>query len=159
MWMFPTTKLYFLWMNQFTFHTYFTPKYILHVTNQKKYGVKCDIMSGLYLILKLFVTYMALSYHQVDTSTSLILSTGAKTFRVWQIWGWNWMNFRIKLDSTRRKASEICLRPPLDIYSHTFSRNPKYDQYQQKDHHNEKIHRAWPKCLETPNFTSFTKSK
>ena len=27
-----------------------------------------------------------------------------------------------KLDSTRRKASEICLRPPLDIYSHTFSR-------------------------------------
>ena len=28
----------------------------------------------------------------------------------------------IKLDSTRRKASEICLRPPLDIYSHTFSR-------------------------------------
>ena len=27
-----------------------------------------------------------------------------------------------KLDSTRRKAAEICLRPPLDIYSHTFSR-------------------------------------
>ena len=27
-----------------------------------------------------------------------------------------------KLDSTRRKASEICLRPPLDIYSNTFSR-------------------------------------
>ena len=27
-----------------------------------------------------------------------------------------------ELDSTRRKASEICLRPPLDIYSHTFSR-------------------------------------
>ena len=27
-----------------------------------------------------------------------------------------------KLDSTRRKASEICLRPPLNIYSHTFSR-------------------------------------
>ena len=28
----------------------------------------------------------------------------------------------IKLDSTRHKASEICLRPPLDIYSHMFSR-------------------------------------
>ena len=96
MWMFSTTKLYFLWMNHLTFHTYFTPKYILHVTNQKKYGVKCDIMSGLYLILKFFLTYMALSYHQVDTPTSLILSTGAKTFWVWQIWGWNWMNFRIK---------------------------------------------------------------
>ena len=27
-----------------------------------------------------------------------------------------------QLDSTRRKASEICLRPPLDIYFHTFSR-------------------------------------
>ena len=27
-----------------------------------------------------------------------------------------------KLDSTQRKASEICLRPPLDIYFHTFSR-------------------------------------
>ena len=27
-----------------------------------------------------------------------------------------------KLDSTRRKASEICLRPPFDIYSHMFSR-------------------------------------
>ena len=27
-----------------------------------------------------------------------------------------------KLDSTRRKASKICLRPPLHIYSHTFSR-------------------------------------
>ena len=26
-----------------------------------------------------------------------------------------------KLDSTRCKASETCLRPPLDIYSHTFS--------------------------------------
>ena len=29
---------------------------------------------------------------------------------------------RWQLDSTRRKASEICLRPPLDIYFHTFSR-------------------------------------
>ena len=28
----------------------------------------------------------------------------------------------MELDSTRRKASEICLRPLLDIYSHTFSR-------------------------------------
>ena len=28
----------------------------------------------------------------------------------------------LKLDGTRRKASEICLRYPLDIYSHTFSR-------------------------------------
>ena len=27
-----------------------------------------------------------------------------------------------RLDSTQRKASEICLRPPLDIYFHTFSR-------------------------------------
>ena len=27
-----------------------------------------------------------------------------------------------ELDRTRRKASEICLRPPLDIYSHTVSR-------------------------------------
>ena len=31
-------------------------------------------------------------------------------------------SFTLELDSTRRKASEICLRPPLDIYSHTFSR-------------------------------------
>ena len=29
---------------------------------------------------------------------------------------------QVKLDSTQRKASEICLRPPLDIYFHTFSR-------------------------------------
>ena len=29
---------------------------------------------------------------------------------------------KIQLDRTRRKASEICLRPPLGIYSHTFSR-------------------------------------
>ena len=27
-----------------------------------------------------------------------------------------------KLDSTRHKASEICLRPPLHIYFHKFSR-------------------------------------
>ena len=32
------------------------------------------------------------------------------------------IGIELKLDSTRRKASEICLRPPLDIYSHTFSR-------------------------------------
>ena len=31
-------------------------------------------------------------------------------------------NPELQLDSTRRKASEICLRPPLDIYSHRFSR-------------------------------------
>ena len=31
-------------------------------------------------------------------------------------------HYKNKLDSTRRKASEICLRPPLDIYSHTSSR-------------------------------------
>ena len=35
---------------------------------------------------------------------------------------WNLRQINEKLDSTRRKASEICLRPPLDIYSHTFSR-------------------------------------
>ena len=29
---------------------------------------------------------------------------------------------KLELDSTRRFASEICLHPPLDIYSHTFSR-------------------------------------
>ena len=32
------------------------------------------------------------------------------------------LKLNAQLDSTRRKASEICLRPPLDIYSHTFSR-------------------------------------
>ena len=32
----------------------------------------------------------------------------------------NWHQYQ--LDSTRRKASEICLRPPLHIYFHKFSR-------------------------------------
>ena len=38
-------------------------------------------------------------------------------------------------------------------------RNPKYDQFQPKGPIMRKIHRARPKCLETPNFTRFTKSK
>ena len=44
--------------------------------------------------------------------------------------GWNCSAF--KLDRTRHKASEICLRFPLGIYSHAFSR----------------------KCPEPPNMTS-----
>ena len=37
-------------------------------------------------------------------------------------------------------------------------RNPKYDQFQPKGHHNEENPQS-TKCLETPNFTCFTKSK
>ena len=68
-----------------------------------------------------------------------------------------------QLDRTRRKASEICLRPPRHLLSHILQimpRNPKYDQFQGKGHHNKrKIHRVWPKCLETPNLNRFIKSK
>ena len=71
--------------------------------------------------------------------------------------------WHIKLDSTRRKASEICLRPPLHIYFHKFSRScpetPNMTNFSQRVTIMRKIHRARPKCLETPNFTRFTKSK
>ena len=60
-----------------------------------------------------------------------------------------------KLDSTRRKASEICLRPPLDIYSHTFFRNPTYDQYQPKGHHNEENPQGMTKMPGNPKFYLF----
>ena len=60
-----------------------------------------------------------------------------------------------QLDSTRRKASEICLRPPLDIYSHTFSRNPIYDQYHPKDQHNEENPQSMTKMPGNPKFYQF----
>ena len=59
------------------------------------------------------------------------------------------------LDSTQRKASEICLRPPLDIYSHTFSRNPTYDQYQPKDHYDEENPQSMTKMPGNPKFYQF----
>ena len=60
-----------------------------------------------------------------------------------------------QLYSTQRKASEICLRPPLNIYSHTFSRNPTYDQYQPKDHYNEENPQSMTKMPGNPKFYQF----
>ena len=57
-----------------------------------------------------------------------------------QVW-FGWQHDKSQLDRTQRKASEICLRSPLDIYSphilQIMPGDPKYDQCLSKGHHNE----------------------
>ena len=69
----------------------------------------------------------------------------------------------IQTRQTRRKASDICLRSLLDICSHTFSRwcpeTQNMISFSQSGTIMRKMHRAWPKCLETPNLTCFIKTK
>ena len=64
-----------------------------------------------------------------------------------------------QLDSTRLKASEICLRSPLDIYSQQvlqiMPRDPKYDQFQPKGHHNEENPQSMTKMPGNPKFYPF----
>ena len=49
--------------------------------------------------------------------------------------------------------------PPLGIYSHTFSRwcqkNPKYDQFQSKGHHNEENPQSMTQMARNPKFDPF----
>ena len=71
--------------------------------------------------------------------------------------------FTIELDRTRRKASEICFRPPPPPPRHwlphvlkIMPRNPKYDQFQSKGHHNEENSQSMTKI---PKFDRFHEVK
>ena len=64
-----------------------------------------------------------------------------------------------KLDRTRRKTSEICLRALPSTFIPTRSPDDALKPQIWPISAKGSIHRARPKCLETPNLTHFTKSK
>ena len=89
-----------LWSMKITSKVYFT-LFHCHHYNVLLYVIKCGCAYGF---------------------ASLALSVLFNSFLNCRLYKLIQNQTKPKLDRTRRKASEICLRAPLNIYSHTFSR-------------------------------------
>ena len=81
-------------------------------------------------------------------------------------WCWRWWLFipifHLFWERTRQNWTQSFANmpqlPPQHLLPHVLQimpRNSKYDQFHSKGYHNEEIHRARPKCLETTKFDTF----